>query len=53
MQMNTFGANTFLGESTVVFFVVILNFYVFIIFQGIMEKAWCAKLGIRFFYLSN
>ena len=27
MKMNIFGANSFLGESAVVFFVVIWNFY--------------------------
>jgi hypothetical protein len=39
MKMNIFGVNTFLGESTVVFFVVILNLFIFIILQGITKKA--------------
>jgi len=47
MKMKIFSLNTFLGESTVMIIVVILNFLIFINFQGITGKAWCAKLGIR------
>jgi hypothetical protein len=38
MKINIFIVNAFVGESIVVFFVVILNFFMFIILQGLTEN---------------